>query len=111
MKKKDYPKELLIGDNIWKIKFVSLKKHDTKKSICLGLCDPEKKEILIRTGQDYVTTLNTIFHEVLHSLEYEYDIELNHKHVYKLGDAMAQLYIDNASLRGLDNIDQIGSMP
>lgn len=96
MRQRDIPRELWINGNRWKIKFVrDLSEGDTKHAICRGMCDPSTKIIYIRQGQSYLERLDTVFHEILHSLEFEYEIELDHKHVYKMGEAMAKLYLEN----------------
>lgn len=96
MFQKNFPKELMINDNVWKIKFVrSLKEHDTKTKICLGLCCPDERVIKIRNKQNYQDTLDSIIHEIIHALEFEFEFDLDHDHVHTLGETMAKLFVEN----------------
>ncbi len=92
-KKRDYPKTLRLGDEVYKVKFVRKFKGCGKT---LGECDPEKKEIRIRYGQTPEETFKTFLHEVCHGLiEFEHDIEIKHRMIYKLEIALYQFFIDN----------------
>jgi hypothetical protein len=90
MKQKHFPRELMIKDSIWKIKFVRELEGD-----CLGLCDPGEKIIYIKQGQSYQERLDSVLHEVLHAINFEYNFEIKHQHVYKLAEAMARIYVEN----------------
>lgn len=92
LKRKDYPKQLHIGTEIYRIKFVrTFKEKDT-----LGECDPEAKEIRILCGQKPEDTLATLIHEVCHALlEFEHDIEIKHKLIYALEKPILQFLRDN----------------
>lgn len=96
MKQKDFPKELLINGNIWRVRFVrKIPGQDTATKECLGLCDPGQREILIKTGQAYLERLDTFYHEVFHALSFEYEFDIQHKIVHKLGETFARFCIDN----------------
>jgi hypothetical protein len=91
-RQKDYPKELLIGDAIYRIRFV--KKIDPTKKV-VGLCDPCDKEILILQGLSPLERFKSFIHEILHALEYEYEIKMDHSLIYKLEEPIAFLLLDN----------------
>lgn len=92
MRRKDYPKELLIGSQVYKIKFV--RKFKDKEQV--GECDPETKEIKIKCGLGSKDTLKTFIHELCHAIfEFENDIELKHKLIYKFEEPIYQFILDN----------------
>lgn len=86
-----YPPRLRIGDRDYRLRFVKsirgCKKGDEKGST-LGLFDPNRREILVKVGLSQDETLKTILHEVVHAIEEEYDVNLPHKHVYRLEEAL-----------------------
>lgn len=93
LKRKDYPKTLHIGTEIYKVKFVRGFKDDPN---CVGLCDSEKKEIYIKCGLGPEETLKTFIHETMHALfEFEHDIKTKHKWIYKAETAVYQFLRDN----------------
>ncbi len=90
---KDYPKTLTLGGEIYTIRFVKCIGKDKET---YGQCDPEKLEILIRRGLGREETFKTFIHEIIHGLvEFESDIELKHKHVYKLETAIYEFLFQN----------------
>jgi len=92
LKRKDYPKELLIGDQVYKIKFV--RKFADEQTV--GECDPSSLEIRILCGQGSKDTLKTFIHEVCHALiEFEHDIEIKHKMIYALEEPIFKFFCDN----------------
>jgi hypothetical protein len=93
LRKKDYPTELFIGDNVWDIKFV--RKPLENDPYCYGLCDPGELTISIRLGQSPEERLKTFLHELLHAVEYEYKIEIPHSLIARLEDPFARFLIDN----------------
>lgn len=86
-----YPKKLYIGHEVYKIKFVT--KFKDKHQI--GECDSEKKLIQVLKGMSSRSTITTLIHETLHALEFELDIDIKHKTIYKLESALFELYEDN----------------
>ncbi len=90
------PKVLWIGENEWKVKMVRKIGRDNRSGTeVIGLCDPSIHTIFIKTGQDLESKLTTFFHELTHCFEYEYKFELKHPHVYKLGEALAKVFLEN----------------
>ena len=96
LKRSEYPKELHIGTEIYKIKFV--RKFKDKKT--MGECDPEAKEIRIRCGLGPEETLMTLIHEVGHALfEFEHDIKIKHHLIYAFEKPLYQFLRDNVFRR------------
>lgn len=90
------PRCFLIGDNVWTVKFVRKFNWDgVKDSDLMGLCDPEKQEILIKSGLKPIERLETLVHELFHAIECEYDIKIEHKLIYKIESLVTKLLVDN----------------
>ncbi len=90
---KDYPKEILVRENIWDVKFV--KRTLLNDLYCYGMCDPSETAIYIKMGQTSEERLKTFLHELLHAIEHEYNIVIPHKLVHRLEDPFARFLIDN----------------
>lgn len=94
MRRKDIPKSIQIKDQIWSIKFKrDLGTMDNKE--LLGLCIFDERAIFLKTGQNQLELCDSFYHELIHAITHEYEFYLDHRHIYKLGEAMAQIYIDN----------------
>lgn len=91
---KQYPKSWIIGGFPWKLNYVRNFKFKCDRD-SVGLCDPAKKEVVIKYGQGRKDLLKTFIHEIIHAFETEYDFELEHKHVYALEEAISDFLIDN----------------
>lgn len=90
------PREILVGDSIWTVKTVrKVPTTQGSKRENIGLCDPSTNEVLLKTGLDARERLETFLHEVLHCIEFEYEMELGHKIIYALQGPIAQFLIDN----------------
>ena len=87
------PKDIIIGDTVWDI--VKTKKLIVEGYECDGWADVANSKIFIRSNLSHESTLSTFIHEVLHGLDSEYDLELEHKLIYKLETAIARLLLDN----------------
>lgn len=92
---KDYPREILVGDSIWAIRFMRRLAADDGKMITWGLCDPAEQTIYIRLGQSPKERLKTLLHEILHAIEEEYQLDIPHQLIHRLEDPLARLLIDN----------------
>ena len=92
-----FPKELLIKDSIWKVKYVrKFKEHgNTKNKETLGLCDPGEKVIYIKQGLPFQLRLDVLIHEALHSVEFETNTEIKHEHIYLIAEELARIFVDN----------------
>lgn len=84
------PRELMIGDSLWKVRFVA--KFDDEDTI--GLCCPDIKEIWIKRNLTPKDRLETFFHEILHLIEDETGWNLHHKFIYKSQGPLAQIFLE-----------------
>ena len=55
---------------------------------CVGISDPNTRQVIFKKVQSDTSLLQSAIHEVLHCFEYEYDIKLSHESVYKLEEAI-----------------------
>lgn len=97
-----YPREWIVGEDLWRIKFVSKIQgcDDT-----LGLCDPSDLTIYIKLGIGKLETLKTFLHEIGHAQEYSYDFKvLNnktfdyraiHRYIHHFETVWAEVFIAN----------------
>lgn len=96
-RQKDYPKEIVVGDSIYRVRFVraigDAPKGSEKET--LGLCCPGEKEILVKQGLGALERFSTFVHELLHAVEFEYEIEIPHKLIYQLELPLTKLILDN----------------
>lgn len=88
---RDYPKEINFGEVSYKVRFV---RPQTIPGSA-GECDPSLHEIRISLGLGRKETLKTFIHEVLHVLEFEHPVCIEHKLIYKLEDAVFSFLISN----------------
>ena len=95
----NYPTRLKIGDKTYRIRFVkSIRrcKRPIGKGATVGLHDPNRLEILIKKGMSEDETLKTLLHEIVHSIEAEYDIKISHSGVYKFEEALFDFICANS---------------
>jgi len=90
-KKRDYPRQVVVGDSIYDVKFV--RKIDADNT--LGLCCSGSKTIWIRQKQTRQDTFLTFIHELLHAIEFEYELNIEHKLIHDLEKPIADLLFDN----------------
>ena len=82
-----YPKKIHVGCEVYKILFVKMKDY--------GETDSGTRTIKIKKGLSPRETLRTFIHEMIHCAEFEFDIPLKHKVVYKLEEALFNMLFDN----------------
>lgn len=58
---------------------------------CMGMTDFEKKQIILLNGQNETNLQKTWIHELCHAIAHEYGIEITHKAIYELEDAVLKL--------------------
>lgn len=93
LNKKDYPKSLVIGDQVYKVKWV---KDFKRGGNTLAECDPSDLTITIKTGQSREETMKCFIHELLHAVvEFEGDIDIPHSLIYKLEEPIFRFIKDN----------------
>jgi hypothetical protein len=51
----------------------------------------EKRQITILHGMSDTETIKTLIHEVFHAMEFEYQLEIKHKTVHALEEAVLKL--------------------
>ena len=89
---KDYPREIYVKDITYQIRYVNTIKG---KKRLLGLCDDDAKIIWVRKTQSPRGIFRTLLHELLHAIEYEYDVLLKHNRIGVLEVALEALLTDN----------------
>lgn len=92
MRVKDIPKKIWINENEWTIRFVKVVDNNVK---FLGCCNWETKEIFIKIGLNPKERAMTLVHELLHALEFEYDLSIDHALIYRLERPIYNLVYDN----------------
>lgn len=95
MRRRDFPKSLEINGNEWQILFRKLIEGDP---YCYGLCCFDTRTITIRTGLKPDERRKTFFHELLHAIDYEYNINIAHRLVYKLEGPLSDVFEQNCWL-------------
>ena len=100
---RSYPKEIVVGDQVWTIHFARcledkpLKpaRNGKKPKQVVGYCDPSDCTIWILLGQGPLETFSTFLHEVQHCFEFEGEIDIPHKVIYKTELWWAKFIIEN----------------
>lgn len=93
---KDIPRTLMVGDSVWEIRFVRKMPHgNAKDKNTVGMCCDDDKEICVRLGIGKREQAKTLIHELLHALEFEYQISIPHELIYKLEEPIYRLLCDN----------------
>lgn len=62
----------------YEVLFSDLIKDDQK---CLGIADPNTRQIIIKNGLSETETTKAFIHECLHAIEYEYTEGVPHKFI------------------------------
>lgn len=88
---RQYPKSISFGDETYKIEWV--KRFADKAT--LGECDGSDRVIRIRRGLTREDMFRTFLHELIHLAEFEVPIDLKHKTVYLLEEAIFKFIIQN----------------
>jgi hypothetical protein len=82
-KMREYPKEIVVSDVIYSVKFVR-KIPGIEHEGLAGVACPSTKTIYIVLGQSASERFSTFWHEVLHAIEFETGKPIPHKTVYAL---------------------------
>lgn len=90
-KLKDYPKQIILNDAIYEVKFV----NQLRDKEMLAECDSSDQTIRIKKGLGPAETFRCFIHEVLHLIEFEGPIELKHKTIYRLEEEIFKLFLNN----------------
>lgn len=92
---RDYPKEILVREEWYEVRFAQVIPGEPKST--LGLACQETKTIWIKLGQSPRDRFKTLMHEIMHIIEYEYDLKIPHRLIYALEEPLIRLILDNAS--------------
>lgn len=93
-----YPKEVLVAGEPYRVKFVPRMSWKTNKGgyrVLYGVCDPESKEIRISKGIGKTKSFETFIHEVIHAFEFEYELDIKHSMVYNLEQCLFNFFVEN----------------
>lgn len=88
---RSYPKHITYNGEEYAIRFV----RKFKDKLQIGECCSSEKIIRIKSGLSKEETFITFLHEVLHLIEMEHPIDIKHSHVYKMSEALAQIFMEN----------------
>lgn len=81
------PKIIIINDNEWKVVFKKiLRVAGTRAYNNLGYAHEDSKEIWIKNTKSITdeVKLEILAHELLHAIEFEYELDIPHHLIYKL---------------------------
>jgi hypothetical protein len=93
---RDYPDHIIVKGQPWDVKFCRNTPEGPDTDV--GLYDPENKCIYIKYKQTPRQTFQTAFHEWLHIVEDEYQIEIGHPIIEKLEEAIADFVEQNPDI-------------
>lgn len=83
-----------IGPHYWTVVFVDSIPNMTQDEHGWGYCCLETETIFLRNGMSYSMRLSTFLHEVLHALEFLYDIKIKHNDLNLVADLLTQVLMD-----------------
>lgn len=90
-----FPKQVTVGDSIWRIVFVrKVRLVKNPENVMAATC-AETQTIEIVYGLSRKELLETFLHEVMHAIEYEYDINIPHDVIYKMEPGLASFFAEN----------------
>ena len=90
---KDFPRQLEIGENIWRVRFC--RTIPGEPDTTLGLCDPSDNTIYVKLGQTPVERFKTFVHEILHAWESEFSVSIPHSVIHDLEEPIFRFLLDN----------------
>jgi len=93
--KKDFVGEWIIGEYTWSVSFVKSIEYGPRNKHLVGITDYYNKSIQLKTKEPKLDTYSTFIHELIHAIDDEYEINLDHDQVYKLEEAMMKFMLAN----------------
>ncbi len=91
-----WPKDVTVGDSIWRVKFVKkVPERAGKGRVLIGLACPMDQVLYILRGLSDFDRLVVLIHEANHALEDEHGFEIDHAQLNKQDVAWAQFLCDN----------------
>lgn len=88
------PRQLVIKGAHWNVVLTRTLNVCEGEQI-LGLCDPSLRTITIDKKQTPKQQWSTFMHEVLHALEFEYQVPISHKIIEKIEGPLGDFVKDN----------------
>ena len=85
------PKKVRIKSDVAYNVIEKIMGDDYKGHKILGECLYKSKEIFINLDQSETEKIKTLIHEVIHCIEFEYKMEINHKSVVTLEVALYRI--------------------
>lgn len=93
---RDYPREFLVGDSLWKLRFVRVVPERARKGReVIGLACPETQTIYVQLRLTHFDRFVVVIHELTHCMEDEFDFEIDHDTLNKLDKSWAKFMYDN----------------
>jgi hypothetical protein len=94
--KRNFPKELVVGDNIYKVVFRRYQEDDLERTgVILGMTDPAEQTISLTLGQSPRERFKTLVHEILECMKEEYGLRLPHDVIEELEEPITRFLEDN----------------
>jgi len=87
------PHEILIKGK--RIKIVMVDTDEFYEDDHLGEAHYDEREVLIKRNLSPKEAIKTILHELLHFIDYYYDLKLKHQNIYDLEEPLYQLMSKN----------------
>lgn len=88
-----WPTEFHIHEETYQVRWVSkFPGNDQKLS---GLCDGSSHIIYLKKGMSKSQAFRTLTHELLHAIEFEYEIEVPHKLIHQFERGICDLLLSN----------------
>jgi len=87
----DLKQEWSIGREEYSLELV----EGFKNKRVMGLCIPADRSIKIKNSLKGNKALLVLIHEILHGLDYEYEIGLTHEQIHKLERPVMDFVLDN----------------
>lgn len=100
----NFPKIVYINDTSYHIRFLKRLKYEGEDVVSL-FC-PDERTIFIKLGMSDSKTMQTFIHECLHAIEFEYDLKISHKLIYKMEDPILKFIYQNI----LEFLDLFGQL-
>ncbi len=89
-----YPTEIYVKGKRWEIWLCQDKILYGKQTV-RGLCNFDERRIYLKAKQGRKLLFSTFWHELLHALEYEHKITIQHQLIYDLEGPLAALFLGN----------------
>lgn len=100
---RSYSREWVVNNDVWDLKFVRKIPFVKDADNVRGLNDPGSMTIFIQQKLSRKETLMTFFHEIIHAIEYSYDLPERstytyrdiHKYIHEIEKHLAEFFVNN----------------